>query len=69
MACLICNHEGKLLDNCLIKTPPDKTTNGVAHLETHEKYLDAQGLVESEANKRKLIGKGKDQGGGKKQKL
>ena len=66
MACLICKDEGKLLDECLIKMQPGKTTNSVVHLKTHKKCLDAQALAESEANKRKLKGKDKDQGGGKK---
>ena len=34
-----------------------KTTNGIAYFKTHKKNLDAQGLEESEAKKRKLKGK------------
>ena len=59
MACFIYKDEGKSLSKCLIKTPPGKTTNGVTHLKTHKKHLDAQALTESEANKRELKGKDK----------
>ena len=56
MACLIYQQEGKGLDKCLIKMLLGKATNGIAHVRTHEKLLDAQGKAKSEAIKWKTMG-------------
>ena len=63
---LICMEEGKILGKYLIKMPPGKTTNEIAHLKTCKKFLEAQGKAESEATKHKMKGNDEDHESGKK---